>query len=151
MTYGPIDFIALEFEGNKFKGDILANLLELVDKEIVRVIDLVVIVKDEDGEIMVFELEELDDKLIAIFDPQEIKAMGMVTAGDIEMVAETLANNTSAAILMFENLWAVKFKESLIEADGHLIMQERIPHEVVLEALVDMANFDESKPLAENV
>ena len=114
-------------------------------------IDLVVIVKDEDGEIMVFELEELDDKLIAIFDPQEIKAMGMVTAGDIEMVAETLANNTSAAILMFENLWAVKFKESLIEADGHLIMQERIPHEVVLEALVDMANFDESKPLAENV
>lgn len=151
MTYGPVDFVALEFEGNKFKGDILANLLDLVDKKIVRVIDLVVIVKDENGEVMVFELEELDDQLVAIFDPEEIAAMGMVTAGDIEMVAEGLANNTSAAILMFENLWAVKFKESLIEADGRLIMQERIPHEVVLEALVDMANFDESKPLEENV
>jgi hypothetical protein len=60
------------------------------------------------------------------------------------MVGEALANNTSAGILLFENLWAVKFKEALIEADGRLLMQERIPHEVVLEALVDMANFDES-------
>jgi Family of unknown function (DUF6325) len=149
MTYGPIDFIALEFQGNKFKGEILANLLDLVDKDLVRVIDLVVILKDEDGEIEVRELQELDDKLISIFDPREMTAMGMVTAGDIEMVADTLANNTSAAILMFENLWAVKFKESIMEADGRVLMQQRIPHEVVLEALVDMANFDESAELAE--
>lgn len=144
MTYGPIDFIALEFEGNKFKGEILAALLELVEQKIVRVIDLVVIVKDEDGEIMVREMQQLDDELVAIFDPADVTALGMITETDIEMVGEALANNSSAAALLFENLWAVKFKEALIEADGRLLMQERIPHEVVLEALVDMANFDES-------
>jgi hypothetical protein len=144
MTYGPIDFIALEFEGNKFKGDILANLLELVEQEIVRVIDLVIILKDSDGEVMVSELQQLDDHLLAVFDPLNVKVSGIITEGDIEMVAGQLANNTTAALMLFENLWAIKFKESIIEADGSVIMQERIPHEVVLEALVDLANFDES-------
>ena len=142
MTYGPIDFIALEFEGNKFKGDILANLLELVEQEIVRVIDLVIILKDSDGEVMVSELQQLDDHLLAVFDPLHVKVSGIITEGDIEMVAGQLANNTTAALMLFENLWAIKFKESIIEADGNLIMQQRIPHEVVLEALVDLANFD---------
>jgi hypothetical protein len=144
MTFGPVDFIALEFEGNHFKGDILASLADLVEQKIVRVIDLVVIVKDEEGEIMVREIQQLDNEVLAIFDPQEISAAGMITEEDIEMVGEALDNNTSAGVLLFENLWAIKFKEALIEAGGNLLMQERIPHEVVLEALVDMANFDES-------
>ncbi len=143
MTYGPIDFIALEFEGNKFKGDILANLFELVEQKIVRVIDLVIILKDENGEVVVREFQQLDDELLSIFDPTEVKATGMITEGDIEMVAEQLTNNSTSAVMLFENLWAVKFKDSIIEADGRVLMQERIPHEVVLEALVDMANFDE--------
>lgn len=149
MTYGPIDFIALEFEGNKFKGHILAELTELVEKEILRVIDLVVILKDEDGEVVVREMQQIDDHLLAIFDPLDIKVTGMITQGDIEMVAEQLTNNTTAAVMLFENLWAVKFKEALIEADGRLLMQERIPHEVVLQALVDLANFDEGSTEAE--
>lgn len=144
MTYGPVDFIALEFEGNKFKGEILASLLELVEQKIVRVIDLVVILKDEKGEVMVREMQQLDDVLLEIFDPRDVTAAGMITETDINMVAEALADNSSAAVLLFENLWAVKFKEALLEADGRLLMQERVPHEVVLEALVDMANFDES-------
>jgi hypothetical protein len=144
MTYGPIDFIALEFEGNKFKGEILASLLELVEQKIVRVIDLVVILKDENGDIEVMEMQQLDNQLLAIFETDQVTATGMITAGDIEMVAAELANNSSAGVMLFENLWAIKFKDALIEADGRLLMQERIPHEVVLEALVDMANFDES-------
>jgi hypothetical protein len=144
MTYGPIDFIALEFEGNKFKGEILASLLELVEQKIVRVIDLVVILKDENGDIEVMEMQQLDNQLLAIFESDQVTATGMITAGDIEMVAAELANNSSAGVMLFENLWAIKFKDALIEADGRLLMQERIPHEVVLEALVDMANFDES-------
>ena len=144
MTYGPIDFIALEFEGNKFKGDVLASLEELVEQKIVRVIDLVVILKDEDGEVMVMEFHELDDQLVAVFDPKEIATTGMITEGDIEMVGNELANNTTAAVLLIENLWAVGFKDAVIEADGQVLMQHRIPHEIVLEELVDMANFDES-------
>jgi hypothetical protein len=144
MTYGPIDFIALEFEGNKFKGHILAELIELVEKEILRVIDLVVILKDENGEVTVREMQQVDEHLLAVFDPLDIKVTGMITEGDIEMVAGQLANGTTAAVMLFENLWAIRFKDALLEADGRLLMQERIPPEVVLEALVDMANFDES-------
>ncbi len=145
MTYGPIDFIALEFEGNKFKGDILTSLMELVEQQIVRVIDLVVVMKDKDGEMAVVEFEQLGPDLLAVFDPLSIQVTGMVTAGDIEMIGEQLNNNATAAIMLFENLWAIKFKEALIEADGRLLMQERIPHEAVLAALVDMAALDESE------
>lgn len=144
MTYGPIDFIALEFEGNKFKGEILASLLELVEQKIVRVIDLVIILKDEDGEITVREMQQVDAELMSVFDPLEVEVTGMITAGDIEMVAGELANKSTAAVMLFENLWAIKFKEAVLAADGRVLMQDRIPHEVVLEALEDLAQFDES-------
>jgi hypothetical protein len=93
---------------------------------------------------MVSEFQQLDEHLLEVFDPRHIKVTGIITEGDIEMVCNDLANNTTAAVMLFENLWAVKFKEAIMEADGRLLMQERIPHEVVLEALVDLANFDES-------
>lgn len=143
MTYGPIDFIALEFEGNKFKGDILSSLMELVDDDIIRVIDLVVILKDNSGEVIAREFEQLDSHLLAVFDPLEVKVAGLITAGDVEMMADQLANNTTAALLLIENLWAVKFKEAVLEADGRLLMQERIQPEAILDALVEMATFDE--------
>ena len=60
MTLGPIDFLALEFPGNKFDGSILASLLELVQAGVIRIIDLVVIVKDQEGSVIVRELQELD-------------------------------------------------------------------------------------------
>jgi len=145
MTYGPIDFIALEFEGNKLTGDVFASLLELVEQKILRVVDLVVILKDEDGEVIAREMQELDDDHLIVVDPLQVVVTGILTEGDIEMVADELANNTAAAVLLIENLWAVKFKEAVIAEDGRLLMQERIPHEVVLEALVDLANFDESE------
>ena len=62
MTLGPIDFIALEFPGNGFKGEILPDLFELADKEIIRIIDLITITKDQDGQVIVRELRELDPR-----------------------------------------------------------------------------------------
>jgi hypothetical protein len=141
MTYGPIDFLALEFEGNQFKGDILPSLLELVEQKIVRVIDLVIIVKDADGEVTVRELQQLDPNSVAIFDPLDVKVTGMITTQDIEMIGEKLADNSTAGIMLFENLWAVKFKDAVLAANGRVLMQERIPHEVVVEALEDMAQL----------
>jgi len=60
MTYGPIDFLALEFKGTEFKGEILPELLELVKNKIVRVVDLIIVQKDEDGKHRAFELQQLD-------------------------------------------------------------------------------------------
>ena len=80
MTYGPIDFIALEFPGNRFKGEILPDLLELVDKGIIRIIDLVIIMKDQ-GEVIVRELRELDAAHIDMFNPLKAEVSQMITDG----------------------------------------------------------------------
>lgn len=139
MTYGPIDFIALEFKGNNFKGEIIPSLLELVDQGTIRIIDLVIVRKDKDGEVTNLELQQLDPRMITVFDPLNAQISGMVTDEDIDKVGDMLEDNSTAAVMLFENLWAIKFKQAVLDADGRLVMQERIPHEVVLEALSDMA------------
>jgi hypothetical protein len=79
--------------------------------------------------------QELDSPTLQIFDPLKAEDTGMVSAFDIKLIGEKLENNTTAAILLFENLWAVKLKEDIMKANGRLVMHERIPHKVVLEAL----------------
>ena len=138
MTLGPIDFIALEFPGNRFKGEILPDLFELADKEIIRIIDLVTITKDQDGQVTVRELRELDPAHIEIFNPLKAEANQMITESDIDMIAEKLADNSTAGLLLIENLWAKKTKQAMMDANGRLVMFERIPHEVVEEALADI-------------
>jgi uncharacterized membrane protein len=138
MTLGPIDFIALEFPGNQFKGEILPDLFELADKEIIRIIDLVTITKDQDGQVTVRELRELDSGHIEMFNPLKAEANQMITESDIEMIAEKLGNNSTAGILLIENLWAKKTKQAMLDANGRLVMFERIPHDVVEEALAEI-------------
>jgi uncharacterized membrane protein len=139
MTFGPIDFIALEFPGNRFKGEILPDLFELVDKDIIRIIDLVIIMKDQDGQVTVRELRELDPAHIEIFSPLNAEVNQMITESDIDMIAEKLADNSTAGILLIENLWAKKTQQAMMDANGRLVMFERIPHHVVEEALADIA------------
>jgi uncharacterized membrane protein len=135
MTLGPIDFIALEFPGNRFKGEILPDLLELVDKGIIRIIDLVIITKDQDGQVSARELHELDPAHIEILNLLKAEVSQMVTELDIDMIAEQLADNSTAGILLIENLWAKKTQQAMQDANGRLVMFERIPHDVVEAAL----------------
>ena len=138
MTYGPIDLIALEFPGNRFRGEILPELFELVEKGIIRIIDLVVIMKDQ-GEVIVRELQELDAAHIAMFDPLEVDVSQLITDADINMIGEQLAENSTAGIMLIENLWAKQTKQAMLDAHGRLVMFERIPHDVVEGALADIA------------
>ena len=142
MTYGPIDLIALEFPGNRFKGEILPELFDLVDKGIIRIIDLIIIMKDQDGQVTVRELRELDPAHIEIFNPLKADVNQMITESDIDMIAEKLADNSTAGILLIENLWAKKTQQAMMDANGQLVMFERIPHDVVEEALADIAALD---------
>jgi hypothetical protein len=142
MTYGPIDFLALEFKGNQFKGEILPELLELVQKKIVRVVDLIIVQKDEDGKHRALELQQLDTEVVRIFDPLEFEISGIIQVEDIENVAELMENNTTAALMLFENLWAIKFGEAAQRANGRMVMHERIPFEVVNELLETFAKAE---------
>jgi len=135
MTYGPIDFIAIEFKTDQLTGESLPALLELVKKKIIRVIDLVIILKEQDGSYQVLEMEELAPDILAIFDPLEIDISGIIQVEDIEVIAEAMEANTTAALLLFENLWAIKFGEAVLRASGRMVMYDRIPFEVVNETL----------------
>ena len=139
MTFGPIDFIALEFPGNRFKGEILPDLLDLVEREVIRIFDLVIVTKDVDGTVHVRELQELDPGEMSIVDPFKAGVSQMITELDIQAIAEKLDNNSTAALMLIENLWAKKTKDAMADANGRLVMFERIPHDVVEEALADIA------------
>ena len=73
-----------------------------------------------------------------IFNPLKAEANQMITESDIDMIAQKLADNSTAGILLIENLWAKKTKQAMMDANGRLVMFERIPHEVVEEALADI-------------
>jgi hypothetical protein len=141
MTYGPIDFLAVKFPGNQFKGEILPALVDLIERDVIRLLDLVFVMKDEDGNVAMRELEQPDDDLLVVFDPSNLETQGMIKLDDLNMIGVELENNSSAAVMLFENLWAVRFKQALLNANAELVMQERIPHEVVLETLQDMAGM----------
>jgi Family of unknown function (DUF6325) len=142
MTYGPIDFLALDFKTDQLKGEIIPELLELVKNKIVRVIDLVLIQKYEDGHHQAMEMQQLTPDLLALFDPLEVEISGIIQVEDIANIAEAMENGTNAAILLFENLWAVKFKDAVLRANGRLLAQERIPQQVVEETLEAFAKAE---------
>jgi flagellar basal body rod protein FlgC len=144
VTYGPIDFLALQFKGNNFKGEILKEVNKLMAAKTIRVIDMVIIYKNAQGAVTVKEIQEPDVDFVAIFDPTKVETQGMIKKGDIDMIAQKLENNSTAGLMLFENLWAIGFKEAVMRADGELLMQERIPHEVVLEAVDSLSLADKS-------
>lgn len=135
MTYGPVDFLALEFQNDQLKGEILPALLELVQNKIIRVIDLVVIQKYADGSHQALEMEQLAPDLLTLFDPLEMEISGIVQVEDIKNIAEVMENDSTAAVLLVENLWAIKFGEAVVRANGRLLTHDRIPFEVVNETL----------------
>lgn len=135
MAYGPVDFLALEFKGNQFKGEILPALMDLVNREIVRVIDLVIVTKDAEGKVTMRELQQESPSVVSMFDPLKAQISGMIQLDDINMIGEKLENNTTGAIMLFENLWSTKFRDAVLNANGRLVMFERVAPEVVNETL----------------
>lgn len=135
MTYGAIDFLALSFQTEQLKGEILPELLDLVQKKIVRVIDLVIVRKYEDGHHEALEMQQLAPDLLAVMDPLEIEVSGIIQVEDIANVAAAMENGSTAAILLVENLWTIKFGEAVLRAKGRVLAHERIPFEVVNEVL----------------
>jgi hypothetical protein len=139
MTYGPIDFLALEFDTQKLKGEILPEIIDLVEKGIIKVVDLVVIQKDEHGNHQALEMQQLGPDMLAILDPLQAEVSGLIQVEDIDDMAEMMERNTTAGLLMVENLWVIKFAEACRRADARILMHERIPYDVVNEALAIFA------------
>lgn len=142
MTYGPIDFIVLSFEGNQFKGKILQSLTELVDNGTIRIIDLLIVVKDENGDLLAVEVQDHAPEIVEFFSALDYETNGLITVADVEAIGGELAPNSTTAMMMFENLWAIKFKEAVLEANGQLVVQGRIPPEDILMAIEEIAEIE---------
>jgi hypothetical protein len=110
MSIGPVEYMIVAFPGNRFKGEIVPALQELVDAGTIRIIDLAFVMKDADGAVVTAEMADLD--------PDVFKAF---------------------ALLVWEDVWATKVRDAIRNAGGELLDLERIPGEVV-EAAVEFAN-----------
>lgn len=131
---GPVDYLMIRFPGNKFTGKIAPELNRLEKQGIIRVIDLVFVLKDAKGKLMNIEAMNLEGEAAAAYRELAKHTNEWFSEGDIEAIAASLPNNSSAGLLLFENVWAIKFKEALMEADAELIDMGRIPPESIAKA-----------------
>jgi Family of unknown function (DUF6325) len=131
MAYGPIEFVVVKFPGNQFTGEIAPALQELVDSGTIRIIDLLFVIKESDGTIGVLELDGLGDAVAAVFAPIAQTEDELLSRSDAEHIGGLLEPNSSAALLLFENAWAARFVQAVRNANGELILNERIPRAVV--------------------
>ena len=139
MTLGPVDLLVVKFPGNQFKGEIAPALTALVESGTIRVIDLLFANKYENGRVEMVEINDLDDADFRRFDPVITDVTDILTDDDVETLTAALEPNSSAALLLFENTWATKFVDALRNAQGELVMSERIPRVVIDELLAARA------------
>lgn len=123
---GPIDYIIVGFEGNNFKGEILKELEKAVNDGTIAVLDLAIIVKDNDGNVTSVELNNLDSLVAQKVSEVKSSSKGLITEDDINETGELLENNTSAGLLIIEQLWAKGLKQAIINANGVLVAEGRI-------------------------
>ena len=133
MTIGPVEYIIVGFPGNEFNGKIAPELIALVESETVRILDLIFIGKDADGNVVSFEIDDLD--ALAGFADLEGEVGGLIGAEDIEFAAAQLEPNSSAALLIWEDVWAAPFAKAVRDSGGVLLQGARIPHELIEPAL----------------
>lgn len=128
---GPVDYMIVAFPGNEFKGEVAPALAKLVENGTIRIIDLAFVGKSQDGEIAAFELTDVDPEVQKGFENLGVEVQGLFNEDDLRAAGEELEPNSSAALLVWENLWAREVAEALRNAGGVLLDFERLPHEVV--------------------
>jgi hypothetical protein len=132
---GPISYLIVEFPGSKMTGEGLPVLIDLVDRGVIRILDLVFVTRDQDGTVRGIELADFDHdgKLdLAAF---EGASSGLLDQSDLEGAGAAIEPGSSAGILIFENRWAVRFTQALRRSGAELVSAGYIPLADVAAAL----------------
>lgn len=127
MTLGPLEYLVIEFEGNHFTGEILPELRALRDKGIMRVVDLVFIQKDKDGNVTIRELSDLGEEEAKPYGPIAGDMIGLLATEDIEHIASNVPANSAEAIALLEHTWAVRLRETIFNAHGSVLDAGLVP------------------------
>jgi hypothetical protein len=132
---GPVDWIVVEFPGSKFNGEIAPALADLVERGLIRVLDLLVLKKEADGTLEAFELSDLDEAEIGGLRSHEAELAMLLSEEDVNAVAAAVEPGSSAAVLVWENTWAAPFGAAVRHAGGQLVASGRIPIQAMLAAI----------------
>jgi hypothetical protein len=132
---GPVDWIVVEFPGSKFTGEIAPILKDYVDRDLIRILDLLFLRKDNEGNLEAFETADLDDSEIGELRSYETELAMLLSEQDVEDLAATIEPGSSAAVLVWENTWAAPFGAAVRHAGGHLAASGRIPVQAVIAAI----------------
>jgi uncharacterized protein DUF6325 len=127
---GPIDYVVLEWPGRQPSGEVAPLILDLVDRGIIRLIDVALMVKDEEGHVAALDLASLDE-----FSEFEGASTGLLDQGDLDEAANALEPGTSAAVLVWENRWAAPVAVAMRRSGGQLVASGRIPIQAILASL----------------
>jgi hypothetical protein len=137
MAIGPVEYIIVGFPDNRFNGEIAPELGKLVDSGTIRILDLVFITKDIDGNVEAIDFEDHHD--VALFAALDGEVGGFISDEDVAYAAADLEPNSSAALLIWEDVWATPFVEALRASGAVLIEGSRIPHDLIEAAEAELA------------
>ncbi|MGW4726451.1 DUF6325 family protein [Streptomyces sp. S1] len=132
---GPVDYLVLEFPGNRMTGEGLAHLLDLVDRHVIRVLDLAFVRKDADGSVVALEIADLDgdgELDLAVFDGA---SSGLLDEDDLREAAAAVEPDSSAGVIVYENLWAAPLAAALRRSGARMVAGGRIPADDLLASL----------------
>jgi hypothetical protein len=138
---GPVDYLVVEFPGSKFNGEIAPTLVDLVDRGLIRVLDLILIMKEQDGSFDAVELNDFEAGALGELHRFEAEIAELLSADDIENVAAALEPGSTAGVLVYENLWAAPFASAVRRCGGQLVANGRIP----VQALIASFEADEDE------
>ena len=136
---GPIELLVVKFPGNQFTGEIIPALAELVENGTIRIADLLFVVKNADGDVTLLEFSDLAPDVYGLWDPLVSDITPLLNEDDAYQLAASLENNSSAGLLLFENTWAAIFAQAVRNANGEVVLNERIPGVVIDEILAATA------------
>jgi hypothetical protein len=131
---GPVEYLIVAFPGNQFRGEIAPAIADLVEAGTIRIIDIAFVSKDEDGDVAAFELNELDPEVRQGLENLGAQPSGLFNEEDLMAAAEELDPSSSAALLVWENVWARPVVDAIRDAGGELYDYDRVPHETVVAA-----------------
>ena len=132
---GPVDWIVVEFPGSRFNGQIAPALADLVERDLIRVLDLLVLKKDSDGTLEPYELSDLEDSELGGLRAHEAELAMLLSEDDVAALAAAIEPGSSAAVLVWENKWAAPFGAAVRHSGGQLVASGRIPIQALAAAI----------------
>ena len=137
MTSGPIEYLVVAFPDGNMSDEIAPELADLVDKKVIRILDIVFVTKDSSGDVDALEFDELES--MVGFAEIDAEVGGLIGPDDLDFVASELDPGSAAAVLLVEDLWAAPLAEALDRSGGVLLEGARIPQDLLDAATADLA------------